>query len=45
MYSIKIGYAQKLRILMIQLTDRMKLKIKEDQSVDASVLLKKGATK
>jgi hypothetical protein len=27
---------------MIQLTDHMKLKKKEDQSVDASVLLSKG---
>jgi hypothetical protein len=32
---------RKLGILMIQLTDHMKLK-KEDQSVDASVLLKRG---
>ena len=27
---------------MIQLTDNLKLKMKEDQSVDASVLLRKG---
>ena len=27
---------------MIQLTDHMKLKKKEDQSVDASVLLRRG---
>jgi hypothetical protein len=34
--------AQKLRIPKIQLTDHMKLKEKEDQSVDVSVLLRKG---
>ena len=32
---------KKLRIPTIQLTDHMKLKKKEDQSVDASVLLRK----
>ena len=34
--------AQKLRILKIQFTDHMKLKKKEDQSIDASVLLRRG---
>jgi septal ring-binding cell division protein DamX len=34
--------AQKLRILKIQFTNQMKLKKKEDQSVDTSVLLMKG---
>jgi hypothetical protein len=33
---------QKLRIPKIQLTDHMKLKKKEDQSVDTSVLLRRG---
>jgi hypothetical protein len=33
---------KKLRIPTIQLTDHVKLKKKEDQSVDASVLLRKG---
>jgi hypothetical protein len=32
----------KLRILKIQLTDHRKLKKEEDQSVDASVLLRRG---
>jgi len=34
--------AQKLGIPNIQFTDHMKLKKKEDQSVDISVLLRKG---
>jgi hypothetical protein len=34
--------AQKLRIPKIQLTNHMKLKKKEDQSVDTSVLLRRG---
>jgi hypothetical protein len=34
--------AQKLRISKIQFTDHMRLKKKEDQNVDASVLLRKG---
>ena len=33
--------AQKLRIPMLQFTDHMKLKKKEDQSVGASVLLRR----
>jgi hypothetical protein len=33
--------AQKLGITIIQLTDHMKLKTMEDQSVDASVLLRR----
>ena len=33
---------KKLRILMIQLTDHMKLKKKKDQCVDASILHRKG---
>jgi hypothetical protein len=35
--------AQKLGIPKIQFTDHMKLKKKEDQSVDTSVLLRRGA--
>ena len=35
--------AQKLRIPKIQFTEHMKLKKKEDQSVGASVLLRKGS--
>jgi hypothetical protein len=34
--------AKKLRIPKIQFTDHMKLKKKEDQSVEASVLLRRG---
>ena len=34
--------AQKLRIPKIQITDHMKLKKKEGQSVGASVLLRRG---
>ena len=34
--------AQKLGIPKIQFTDHMKLKKKEDQSADASVLLRRG---
>ena len=34
--------AQKLRIPKIQFTDQMKLKKKEDQSMDTSVLLRRG---
>ena len=37
-----LGKKKKLRIPMIKLTDCMKLSKKEDQSVDASVLLRKG---
>jgi hypothetical protein len=35
--------APKLKILKIQFTDHMKLKKKEDQSVDVLVLLRKGS--
>ena len=35
--------AQKLRIPKLQFTDHMNLKKKEDQSVDASVLLRRGS--
>jgi hypothetical protein len=34
--------AQKLRILKIQFAKHMKLKKKEDQSVETSILLKRG---
>jgi hypothetical protein len=34
--------AQKFGIPKIQFTDHMKLKKKEDQSIDTSVLLRKG---
>ena len=34
--------AQKLRILKVQFIEHVKLKKKEDQSVDASVLLRRG---
>jgi hypothetical protein len=34
--------AQKVRIPKIQITDHMKLKTKEDKSVDTSVLLRRG---
>jgi hypothetical protein len=34
--------AQKLRIPKIQFTDHMKLKKREEQSVDASVFLRRG---
>jgi hypothetical protein len=34
--------ASKLRIPKIQFTDHLKLKKKENQSVDASVLLRRG---
>jgi hypothetical protein len=37
-----VDIRKELRISTIQLTDHMKLKKKEDQSVDASVLLKRG---
>jgi D-ribose pyranose/furanose isomerase RbsD len=37
-----ISGAQKFRIPKIQFTDHMKLKKKEDQTVDASVLLRSG---
>jgi hypothetical protein len=46
MYSLTSGYlggGGKLRITMIQRIDHMKLKKKEEQSVDASVLLRKGS--
>ena len=39
---MSLGTFQKLRIPKIQFTDHMKLKKKEDQSVDASVLLRRG---
>ena len=35
--------AQKIEIPKIQLTDHMKLKKKEDQSVNVSVLLRRGS--
>jgi hypothetical protein len=38
----KLILGKKLKILMIQLTDHMELKKKKDQSVDDSVLLRKG---
>jgi hypothetical protein len=37
-----VEIVQKFRIPKIQFTDNMKLKKKEDQSVDASVLLRRG---
>jgi hypothetical protein len=37
-----VDISQKLGIHKIQFTDHMKLKKKEDQSVDASVLLRRG---
>ena len=37
-----MGISPKFRIPKIQFTDYMKLKKKEDQSVGASVLLRKG---
>jgi hypothetical protein len=39
--EIVLHEAQKLRIPKIQFTDRIKLK-KEEQNVDASVLLRRG---
>jgi hypothetical protein len=36
-------FAQKLGIPKIQFTDHMKLKKKEDQNVDVSVLLRRGS--
>jgi hypothetical protein len=41
-YHDKWILAQKLRIPKIQSTDHMKLKKKEDQSVDTSILLRRG---
>jgi hypothetical protein len=41
MYHIFL-LAPKLRIPTLQLTDHMKLNKKEDQSVDASILLRRG---
>jgi hypothetical protein len=38
----KWKFGKKLRIPTIQLTDHMKLKKKEDQSMDTSVLLRRG---
>jgi hypothetical protein len=37
-----VGLAQKLKISKIQLTDHMKLMKKEDQNVNALVLLRRG---
>jgi hypothetical protein len=37
-----VDIAQKFRIPKIQFTDHMKPKKKEDQNMDASVLLKRG---
>ena len=46
MHSLISGYlgysAQKLRILKIQFAKHMKFKKKEDQSVDTSILLRRG---
>jgi hypothetical protein len=43
MYLLISGYSEKkLRIPMIQLTDHIKFKKKEDQSIDASVLIRMG---
>jgi hypothetical protein len=46
MHSLISGYlgysAQKLRILKIQFAKHMKLKKKEDQSVDTSIFLRRG---
>jgi hypothetical protein len=36
-----VGISPKLRIPKIKFTDHMKLKKKEDQSVDASILLRR----
>jgi len=41
-FTDKWRLAQKLGIPKIQFTDHMKLKKKEGQSVDASVLLRRG---
>jgi hypothetical protein len=41
MHSLRSELAQKLEILKIQYTDHMKLKKKEDQSVDVLVLLRR----
>jgi hypothetical protein len=37
-----VGISPKFRIPKIQFTDYMKLKKKEDQSMDASILLRRG---
>jgi hypothetical protein len=43
MYSLITGYCpQKLRITKIQFTDHVKLRKKEDQSMDALILLRRG---
>ena len=42
MYSLISGYETKSVEYTIQLTDHMKLKRKEDQKVDVSVLLRRG---
>ena len=42
MYSVKCIVSQKLGITKTQFTEHMKLKKMEDQSVDASVLLRRG---
>ena len=42
MHLLLSGYAQKLRVPKVQFTKHMKLKKKEDQNVDASVLLRRG---
>jgi len=41
-YSLISDIRQKLGLPMIQLTDHMKLKRKEDQNMDASALLRRG---
>ena len=41
-FTDKWTLAHKLRIQKIQFTDHMKFRNKEDQSVDASVLLRRG---
>ena len=41
-HDMKCILAQKLRLPKIQFADHMKLKKKEDQSVDTWVLLRKG---
>jgi hypothetical protein len=38
-----VDISLKLGIIKIQLTDHMKLKKKEDQSVDTSILLRRGS--
>ena len=42
MYALISGYKKKAQTPIIKLTDHMMLKKKEDQSVDVSVLRKRG---